>query len=302
MQVSEAGTDAACFRVLRELRDMPVVARFAVDGEPVSKARARFTGYGSKGRAFTPEKTKQAEEAVAWQYRASGARGLADAESAFGVVALFFCGTRQRRDVDNMLKLVLDGLNGVAWVDDSQVTEVSGRKQLVEREEARTEILVYRVGLIQRNTGRCEHCGDEFEAYRSQRGRRFCSQTCHLEFRRAQRTKQCRRCGKDFVPAHGDRAVYCSSDCRRSGHSTEVTCLRCGISFAKWASVSRQSKPLCSPECRAAYWRMHRPTRRGGTCIDCGGPTSKRTYSRCRGCATANRPAKTARGPVIEEH
>ena len=31
-------------------------------------------------------------------------------------------------DVDNLLKTVLDGLNGVAWEDDSQVTELHGYK------------------------------------------------------------------------------------------------------------------------------------------------------------------------------
>jgi len=34
----------------------------------------------------------------------------------------------QRPDVDNLIKTVLDGLNGIAWVDDAQVVEVIGRK------------------------------------------------------------------------------------------------------------------------------------------------------------------------------
>lgn len=34
----------------------------------------------------------------------------------------------QRPDVDNLIKTVLDGLNGIAWADDAQVIEVSGRK------------------------------------------------------------------------------------------------------------------------------------------------------------------------------
>lgn len=34
-----------------------------------------------------------------------------------------------RPDVDNLVKLVKDGLNGAAWLDDSQVTNVSGSKQ-----------------------------------------------------------------------------------------------------------------------------------------------------------------------------
>lgn len=34
-----------------------------------------------------------------------------------------------RPDVDNLVKLVKDGLNGAAWLDDSQVINVSGAKQ-----------------------------------------------------------------------------------------------------------------------------------------------------------------------------
>ena len=35
----------------------------------------------------------------------------------------------QRPDVDNLIKTVLDGLNGIAWKDDAQVIEVTGRKE-----------------------------------------------------------------------------------------------------------------------------------------------------------------------------
>jgi Holliday junction resolvase RusA-like endonuclease len=35
----------------------------------------------------------------------------------------------QRPDVDNLIKTVLDGLNGIAWKDDAQVVEVRGRKE-----------------------------------------------------------------------------------------------------------------------------------------------------------------------------
>ena len=63
---------------------------------------------------------------------------------SLGVFAVFFCESFQRRDVDNMLKLILDALNGVVWKDDAQVTEVSGR---VARgvSNPRTAVLLYRI-------------------------------------------------------------------------------------------------------------------------------------------------------------
>jgi hypothetical protein len=43
-----------------------------------------------------------------------------------------------------MAKVVLDGLNGVAWADDAQVIELSARKGFVEdKQHARIEVLVY---------------------------------------------------------------------------------------------------------------------------------------------------------------
>jgi Holliday junction resolvase RusA-like endonuclease len=34
----------------------------------------------------------------------------------------------RKPDIDNAIKLVMDGLNGVAWADDAQVTSVSAVK------------------------------------------------------------------------------------------------------------------------------------------------------------------------------
>jgi Holliday junction resolvase RusA-like endonuclease len=35
----------------------------------------------------------------------------------------------KKPDTDNLLKAVLDGLNGIAWADDSQVIRVSASKE-----------------------------------------------------------------------------------------------------------------------------------------------------------------------------
>ena len=43
-------------------------------------------------------------------------------------------------DLDNMVKAVFDGLNGIAWIDDKQVIEESSRKMYGE--EPRIEITV----------------------------------------------------------------------------------------------------------------------------------------------------------------
>ena len=133
-----------------------LIAEFSVPGEPVSKARARFT---RQGRTYTPEKTKTGEERMARAFRAACKSTPTDPEIAYRVEAHFLNGTRQRRDIDNMTKLILDGLNGVAWVDDNQVTELEARKSYVPAADARTDVRVFEVGRLDPPKAPCIRCG-----------------------------------------------------------------------------------------------------------------------------------------------
>tara|TARA_R110000823_G_scaffold106146_3_gene224651 strand:+ start:276 stop:563 length:288 start_codon:yes stop_codon:yes gene_type:complete len=57
----------------------------------------------------------------------------------------FFNGNRRRRDIDNMVKLILDALNGVAFVDDVQVVGLEAHKFQTVKERARTEVVLTEV-------------------------------------------------------------------------------------------------------------------------------------------------------------
>lgn len=108
---------------------------------PVTKARPRFTRYG---HTYTPKKTADYEKAVAEYWRQATKGFQYDREQAlivnlvFGMpipkstskskTELMANGTirpTKKPDVDNLAKAVMDALNGVAWVDDSQVVRVS---------------------------------------------------------------------------------------------------------------------------------------------------------------------------------
>lgn len=90
--------------------------QFRLDGQPVPKGRPRF---GSHGRVYTPVRTKEYEEAVRWCYRAAGG-GLIEGNVAMTIDVYEPKG--HPADLDNYVKIIMDGLNGVAFKDDRQVT------------------------------------------------------------------------------------------------------------------------------------------------------------------------------------
>jgi Holliday junction resolvase RusA-like endonuclease/endogenous inhibitor of DNA gyrase (YacG/DUF329 family) len=277
VRTSDAHTEAAWFGVTREITDLTVVARITIDGEPQSKARPRWNGHNT----YTPARTVAAEQNIAAEFtrRRPGYRPRGDI--AFGVVGLFFAYTRQRRDVDNMLKLICDALNDVAWVDDSQVLEITGRKDYVDQKDhARTEILIYELPAPSRLTIPCAGCGAPMQTYRSWSGiRRFCSSDCRKKL--AAPSPPCATCGR---PVGSKHRKFCSKECRSRGGRISVTCEQCGAGFDRFKSWAKNGRPFCTDECRATYWRIHRATAARGTCATCGGSTSKKTYTRCRSC------------------
>lgn len=106
--------------------------------EVVGKGRPRFTRLG---RTYTPSKTAIAERIVREGFVRAAGRSY---EDFTGPVSISVKATRElarsnpkfwagrsdmmKPDLDNVLKLVLDALNGVAYHDDSQVIFITASK------------------------------------------------------------------------------------------------------------------------------------------------------------------------------
>lgn len=115
---------------------------FTLPGTPSAKGRPRF----ANGRTYTDAKTRAAETSILAAYLvAAGARPPHDGPVEIDIVATFTAAEswpkwrRERAaaslwphlskpDLDNLVK-ILDGLNGRAWIDDSQITSITARKQ-----------------------------------------------------------------------------------------------------------------------------------------------------------------------------
>ncbi|ADQ41562.1 endodeoxyribonuclease RusA [Caldicellulosiruptor acetigenus I77R1B] len=94
--------------------------KIEIVARPVPKARPRL---GANGRMYTPKETKEFEELVGWCTRSVVKKPV---EKPVKVNIDVF--TKSRADIDNIAKAILDGLNGVAFLDDRQVVELRIRK------------------------------------------------------------------------------------------------------------------------------------------------------------------------------
>ena len=113
--------------------------RIVIPGKPFAKQRPRMT---RQGRTYTPAATVSFERTVA-QYAIDERAPVLKGPVRLTVIATFepakswskkkraaaLWGPHvQKPDLDNCVKAILDGLNRVAFVDDSQVCEIVCRK------------------------------------------------------------------------------------------------------------------------------------------------------------------------------
>lgn len=122
-----------------------MVTTFTIPGNPKGKARPRVNT--NTHRAYTPESTKQYEQTVKYSYLDAypAGRRIHNGPCSVEITACFpvpASWNRKKRemalagllepetkpDCDNIAKAVLDALNGLAYKDDSQVTELTVRK------------------------------------------------------------------------------------------------------------------------------------------------------------------------------
>lgn len=115
------------------------MAKVIINMKPIGKARPRVV----RGHAFTPKATKDAEEQIRRTWESNIGEQLhgcleLNVTAQFNVPSsltkketqrrLFQVWHTQKPDMDNIIKLVADALNGTAYKDDSAIVKVSGQK------------------------------------------------------------------------------------------------------------------------------------------------------------------------------
>lgn len=117
-----------------------VVADFLVMGDPVSKQRPQF----GRGKVYTPRRTVEAEAAIAEAFDAATRAHRPHPHDRYAVQMAFHKTGHKLGDVDNMVKTVLDGLNGRAWIDDRSVHWIEALRGFGAK-VPHTRVTVYRL-------------------------------------------------------------------------------------------------------------------------------------------------------------
>lgn len=118
---------------------------FEIEGKPVGKGRPRFRRMGNFVQTYTPSNTAEYEKLVRLRFQNAGGQ-ITDKPVRVAVVAFFAPpkSTKKRDriemlanrilpekkpDCDNIAKIILDALNKIAYIDDSQVIELVVKKR-----------------------------------------------------------------------------------------------------------------------------------------------------------------------------
>ena len=120
---------------------------FEVPGAPIPKGRPKFRRAGGFVQAYTPAKTRNAEKEIVNCFKEQVKDFKMPEKGPVSLAIVFYMpipkGTSKKQiqaileqntvhikkpDLDNLIKLVQDALNEVAWIDDGCVFNVNAAK------------------------------------------------------------------------------------------------------------------------------------------------------------------------------
>ena len=130
---------------------------FEVEGKIKGKGRPRFSKFGNFVKAYTPADTASYENLIKVQFRLDCGDWYSESPLKMKITAIHGIvksaskkdkarmlngeiKPTKKPDADNIVKIICDALNGVAYKDDTQVVELEFKKLYGEQEKVIVEI------------------------------------------------------------------------------------------------------------------------------------------------------------------
>lgn len=115
-----------------------------IPGKVYGKERPRFYN----NRAYTPKKTREYEELIAWTFKTTALHWTANHGQRVSIDITAYIWQKKegplnkKPDIDNIAKIALDALSLVAYKDDAAVLKLHVEKERCTRDEERLRIIV----------------------------------------------------------------------------------------------------------------------------------------------------------------
>lgn len=133
-------------KIYKQNKDNKRIIKFTIDGEPKGKGRPRFRSFGNFISTYTDAKTKSLENNIRDTYLKYGFDSNLEENIPIDIDIKFYMPIpksisekkkkelidkphTKKPDIDNCVKSVYDGLNKVAYNDDSQIYKSSSEKR-----------------------------------------------------------------------------------------------------------------------------------------------------------------------------
>lgn len=130
---------------------------FVIEGKIKGKGRPRFSKYGKFVKAYTPQDTVNYENLIKLQFRMSCGDWYSELPLKMKITAIHSIvksaskkdrakmlngelKPTKKPDADNIVKIICDALNNIAYKDDTQVVELEFKKLYGELEKVIVEI------------------------------------------------------------------------------------------------------------------------------------------------------------------
>ena len=140
--------------------------KFTIPGPPKGKGRPRVVNRGGFSKAYTPKDTVAYENLVKMEYgyQVKGFRFPEDAQLDMRILAFYsipksvskkkrgqmltgMVRPTKKPDMDNVVKIIADSLNQIAYKDDTQIVDCQCRK--FYSDDPRVEVRIIEIGKTQ---------------------------------------------------------------------------------------------------------------------------------------------------------